>query len=239
MIDDYEFSRFPPLMKPSWEIVPEAISADSLCCPRERVVKYSGIKEETYVPDFRPDPSILSELGLRDTELIVTVRPPPTEAHYHNAASEALFVHFMSFVQRRPDVTVVLLPRNKSQEAQIKKQWPHWFSHSKIIVPDKAVDGLNLLWYSDVVVSGGGTMNREAAALGVPVYSIFRGAIGAVDKYLAREGRLVLIESADDIQNKIVLKRRAKAGVPDKKPLKALNEIVSHVENIIRLHYPD
>jgi len=74
-----------------------------------------------------------------------------------------------------PGVKVVLLPRNKAQAAQIKSNWPQWFEGSKVVVPKEAVDGLNLLWYSDLVVSGGGTMNREAAALGVPVYSIFRG----------------------------------------------------------------
>jgi hypothetical protein len=73
------------------------------------------------------------------------------------------------------------------------------------------MDGLNLIWYSDLVISGGGTMNREAAALGVPVYSIFRGKIGAVDHYLAANGRLVLLEKVEDIYSKIVLQRRDQA----------------------------
>ena len=83
----------------------------------------------------------------------------------------------------------VLLPRNKSQEAEIRTQWPQWFESSRVVIPREAVDGLNLLWHSDLVVSGGGTMNREAAALAVPVYSIFRGKTGAVDRRLASEGR--------------------------------------------------
>lgn len=73
------------------------------------------------------------------------------------------------------------------------------------------MDGLNLIWYSDLVISGGGTMNREAAALGVPVYSIFRGKIGAVDHYLAEHGRLVLLERVEDIETKIVVQRRDRA----------------------------
>ncbi|HEY2645664.1 MAG TPA: DUF354 domain-containing protein, partial [Candidatus Acidoferrales bacterium] len=75
-------------------------------------------------------------------------------------------------------------------------------------IPQQVMDGLNLIWHSDLVISGGGTMNREAAALGVPVYSIFRGRIGAIDRYLSESGRLVLLEQVDDIFTKVVLKRR-------------------------------
>jgi predicted glycosyltransferase len=77
-----------------------------------------------------------------------------------------------------------------------------------VIIPDRVVDGLNLVWHSDLVISGGGTMNREAAALAVPVYSIFRGTIGAVDRYLANSGRLVLLQSVDDVRTKLVVRRR-------------------------------
>ncbi len=100
------------------------------------------------------------------------------------------------------------------------------------------VEGLNLLWHSDLVVSGGGTMNREAAALGVPVYSIFRGPIGAVDRHLAAEGRLVLLESIGDVEKKILLRPRVKDGRGEFKPRRALGEIVDHIETILRVHYP-
>src|SRR5437762_9318457 len=96
----------------------------------------------------------------------------------------------------------------------MKDQSPHWFTGSKVVIPEKVVDGLNLLWHSDLVVSGGGTMNREAAALGVPVYSVFRGKIGAVDRNLQAEGRLILIESLEDVDHKIILKRRPKEAQP-------------------------
>ena len=82
-------------------------------------------------------------------------------------------------------------------------------------VPERVVDGLNLIWHSDLVISGGGTMNREAAALGVPVYSVFRGKIGAVDQYLSRHGRLVLLERAEDVRTRIALVRRDSTG-PDR-----------------------
>src|SRR5262249_55282727 len=159
----------------------------------------------------QPDPSLIAELGLSSANVIVTVRPPATEAHYHNPESETLFVHLMEFLLAKENVQSVLLPRNARQVEWIRTIHPEWFKDSRLVIPRAALDGLNLLFHSDLVVSGGGTMNREAAALGVPVYSIFRGQIGAVDRYLEKEGLLVLIETSCDIQKKIKLQRRDKS----------------------------
>ncbi len=129
-------------------------------------------------------------------------------------------------------VKLVLLPRNKGQEAQIRSDYPGWFEGGKTVVPQGAVDGLNLLWHSDLVVSGGGTMNREAAALGIPVYSIFRGKIGAVDRQLQKEGRLLLIERAEEVKTRIRLEPRVRQEEVSKTPRQALFNIVSHVSEI-------
>jgi predicted glycosyltransferase len=139
----------------------------------------------------------------------------------------------MSRLCGTPAAKAVLLPRNKHQKAELLRRWPQWFENQKVIIPEVVVDGLNLLWHSDLAVSGGGTMNREAAALGVPVYSIFRGRIGAVDCQLEKNGRLVLIKSVDEADQKIQLKRRAKNILPDSTPRKALREIIDHLENIM------
>src|SRR4029077_1776814 len=96
-------------------------------------------------------------------------------------------------------------------ERTIRETWPSLISIGQMIVPDHVVDGLNLIWHSDFVVSGGGTMNREAAALRVPVYSIFRGTIGSVDRYLAESGRLVLVETVEEVKSKIKLSRWQRA----------------------------
>src|SRR5262249_18050156 len=89
--------------------------------------------------------------------------------------------------------------------------------------------GLNLIWHSDLVISGGGTMNREAAALGVPVYSVFRGKIGAVDRYLSKMGRLVLLESSNEFPAKISLARRDRSVKPRNGNSAALNFIVKQI----------
>lgn len=237
MVMDYEFAETPWLVQPRWEIVPRVLlEADLQCKHPERVKTYEGIKEDVYAPDFKPDPSLVKLLGLDADKLIVTVRPPANEAHYHNPESDTFFVEFMQRLVATPDTKAVLLPRNKSQEAQIRKDFPQWFADSKVIVPKEAVDGLNLLWHSDLVVSGGGTMNREAAALGVPVYSIFRGKIGVLDKQLQKDGRMILIEKIEDVHKKIVLQRREKSLTQtDGAPRKALGGIVEHVEAILKL----
>jgi hypothetical protein len=233
-IADYEYTKTLPLMRPAWEIVPEAIPAEALHCRKDHVRKYPGIKEDVYAWTLRPDGSVLKELGVQDAELVVVVRPPATEAHYHNPASERLFEAAMERFCRRPGVRMILLPRNKKQGHTIVSRWPAWFSPGRVTIPDRAVDGLNLLWHADLVVSGGGTMNREAAALGVPVYSIFRGKTGAVDRYLEQRGRLVLIRSVEDIDRKIQLVPRQRDAAEVPKPGPALECILGHIEDILR-----
>ncbi len=209
---DYEHVKMLPLAGSTWIITPEYIAAGSIKIDPLHMSTYPGLKEDVYVPEFRPNPAIVKELGLRGDHLIVTVRPPATEAHYHNPASESLFAEVIKHFGTMDKVTMVILPRNEKQADVIGRRWPEYISVGKAIIPDHVVDGLNLLWHSDLVISGGGTMNREAAALGVPVYSIFRGTIGAVDRYLAAQGRLVLLESPEDVRSKIIVERRDKSG---------------------------
>lgn len=239
MIMDYEHAQTPLLLQPRWEIIPKALSNELLQCKaKERILTYEGIKEDVYAPEFIPDPSLADKFNLKDGNIIAAVRPPATEAHYHNSESDKLFAAFMDRVCTSPKVKIILLPRNKNQEAQIRSNWPEWFKDSKVIIPNEAVDGLNLLWHSDLVVSGGGTMNREAAALGIPVYSIFRGKCGAVDRQLQKEGRLVLIENIDDVKNKIILQHRNIETLNIQHPSqKVLNRVIDHIGTILNQEY--
>lgn len=237
MIMDYEHARTPLLLGPRWEIVPAALSHARLQCQtQERILMYEGIKEDVYATEFKPDDTLPAKLGIDKDRIIVTVRPPATEAHYHSPESDALFVEFMSQTCANSNVQIILLPRNKSQEDHLKREWPQWFDDRFIIVPADAVDGLNLLWHSDLVVSGGGTMNREAAALGIPVYSIFRGPTGSVDQQLHNEGRLVLIEQVSEIKGRIILQKRVKeTSILGPGGRSALLTILKHVEQIMEL----
>jgi predicted glycosyltransferase len=168
---------------------------------------------------------------------MVTVRPPASEAHYHNPKSDVLFNAAMEFLGQKPEVRTVLLPRNERQAASIRNEWPEPIKSGRVIIPDHVVDGLNLLWFSDLAISGGGTMNREAAALGVPVYSIFRGAIGGVDRYLSETGRLVLIENVEDLSSKIRLRPWKRPETPPKRLNDTLSVIVENVVSILELKH--
>jgi uncharacterized protein len=234
-MNDYEHASMVPLAPPRWGIVPDAISAEASGCHLERLRQYRGIKEDVYAPDFKPDESLLDELGLRGAKLVVAVRPPASEAHYHNPEAEALLTELMVRVCQVEGARAVLLPRNRVQEEDLRERHPEWFAEGRTIVPKQAVDGMNLLWFSDLVVSGGGTMNREAAALGVPVYSIFRGRTGAVDRKLEAEGRLVMIRNTQEVRTRILLQARDRSHGPNTCPRHALQDIVNHIEDIIRI----
>jgi hypothetical protein len=232
LIEDYEYCQFPPMMRPTWIMAPDVIPDEMLPCKRENVRKYSGIKEDVYAWRLAPDPNFLTRLGIPDSALVITVRPPATEAHYHNPEAERLFDRFMERAYNTPNARVILLPRNKKQGEAIRSSSSHWFENEKTVIPKEAVDGLNLIWHSDLVVSGGGTMNREAAALDVPVYSIFRGAIGAVDRQLSQENRLILIESLQDVDTKISMVKRTRRDVSEVTSQRTLTEIVDNIEAI-------
>jgi predicted glycosyltransferase len=234
MLMDYEFAQTPPMVRPRWEIVPDVLQNHALQCKeKSRIRCYRGIKEDVYACDLRRDATLLRQLGIDSRQIIATVRPPACEAHYHHPDSDLLFECFMERLCKAQGVVAVLLPRNKSQEAGFRKRWPHWFTDGKVIIPKEAVDGLNLLWHSDLVVSGGGTMNREAAALDVPVYSIFRGKMGAIDRHLHRKGRMALIESVEEIYTRILFQHRDKSHSPDTRRRPALDDILDRIEEII------
>jgi uncharacterized protein len=235
---DYEFSTPLPLVRPTWLMCPQVIPNATLQCDFRRILKYPGIKEDVYVPRFVPDPSIRQQLGLQEQDVVVTLRPPANEAHYHHPQSAELFAATVEFLSKFPKVKLVVLPRNERQAAGLKNRWSGLFTSGAMRIPARVVDGLNLIWYSDLVISGGGTMNREAGALGVPVYSVFRGNIGAVDRYLSEQGRLVLLETIQDVHTKIRVERRSRPLSPQKEGGSTLSTIVEQIIEIVERKAP-
>ncbi len=229
LMEDYEHAQFSGIMRPTWQLLPEALRDQMELGHKDSQDYFPGIKEDIYAWRLRPDETLLNDLGIYRNEIVVTVRPPATEAHYHNPESEGLFERFMDKASERNGVRIILLPRNPKQEAMIRGRWPQWFENEKAVVPENAVDGMNLIWNSDLVVSGGGTMNREAAALGVPVYSIFRGTIGAVDRQLAAEGRLDLIESPEEVDVRIQLCKRERQSIDRSESKQTLRAVVDSI----------
>jgi predicted glycosyltransferase len=234
LILDYEYIAMMGFIRPDWIFVPQIIPNSKELKPKRQILRYPGLKEDVYVPRLRPNPSLGKQLGLEKDDIVVTVRPPAVEAHYHNPEAEVLLDAALSFLTQTPEVRVILLPRNEDQARTLRKTWGKWIRSRKIVIPEHAVDGINLICFSDLVVSGGGTMNREAAALGVPVYTIFRGKIGAVDRHLQQEGRLIPIECVEDIPKKIVLIRRQKKGQKIDNERPALKAIVDGIRDITK-----
>ena len=233
MMHDYEHSTKTGFIEADWVFMPDVIPGNAMSSRPDQVFKYPGLKEDVYVPQFVPDSSVLNHLGISRDEILVTLRPPATEAHYHNPEAEQLFAEAVRFMSEDRRVRAVVLPRNLKQGEQLRREWAALISSGSMIIPEGAVDGLNLIWFSDLMISGGGTMNREAAALGVPVYSVFRGKIGAVDQYLAQNGRLTLLENIKDVRAKIVLEQRDRPSQPENSIRPALQTIVDNI--ILRL----
>jgi len=237
LLFDYEHATRIPIVKPAMGVAPASIDGSALAKGfRYGVRSYDGLKEDVYAAGFRPDPSILADLGVSEREILVTIRPPATEAHYHNPDAEALYVEVVELLGAAEGVRMVILPRTASAQREfVLTTWPRWCEEKRIILPERALDGLNLVWHSDLVVSGGGTMNREAAALGVPVYSIFRGKLGAVDRYLASAGRLILIETPEEVRSRIRVEKRQRGAEATDAARPALRQILNAAYELMEL----
>jgi len=182
-------------------VVPDVIPPERLYRygARGKVRGYPGLKEEYYLSDFEPTASVLADLGLDAQRPIVVVRTPPEVSLYHRFEND-LFAQVLGRLGAS-DVQSVVLPRTPEQRAELERA-------GGFIVPERAIDAQSLIACADLVVSAGGTMNREAVALGTPVYTVFEGRLGAVDERLIADGRLRRLTSADELQP---VKRHASA----------------------------
>ena len=150
----------------------------------EKLAQYPGLKEEYYLADFEPDRGLPDRLGLDMQRVVVIVRPPPDVSLYHRK-SNPLFPQVLTHLGRHEGVQAVVLPRTEAQRDYVRA-----LDLPSVVVPDRAVDAQTLVALADLVVSAGGTMNREAVALGTPVYTTYGGRLGGVDEALIREHRL-------------------------------------------------
>jgi len=168
-------------------VVPDSIPPERLAsygAAPPKLQQYPGLKEEYYLSDFEPDPSVLGDWGIDPARVLVVLRPPPDVSLYHRH-SNPLFPQTLTHVGSLEDVHAFVIPRTDEQRDYVKS-----LDLPSVIVPDEAVDAQSLIALADLVVSAGGTMNREAAALGVPVYTTYGGRLGGVDEHLIREQRL-------------------------------------------------
>jgi predicted glycosyltransferase len=186
-------------------VVPDVIPAERLYKygARGKLQPYAGLKEEYYLADFAADPTVLDELGLDATQPLAVVRTPPSVSLYHRFEND-LFGDVL--LKLREQAQVVVLPRVAEQRAELERA-------GGFIVPDRAIDAQSLIAFADLVISAGGTMNREAVALGTPVFTTFEGRLGAVDEHLIASGRLRQLTDAAAVT---VTKRAATDAAPER-----------------------
>jgi hypothetical protein len=187
-------------------LAPDAIPVEAMrragAAP-SKLFRYPGLKEDYYLAGFSPDPAVLGELGIDRDRVLAVVRPPPETSAYH--AENPLYGDVLDRLAADGSTTAVVIPRTERQGEAIRDR-----RDPSLVVPRSAIDAQSLIAFADVVVSAGGTMNREAVALGTPVYTIFSGRMGAVDERLVAEGLLRELTGADALP---LRKRSEPAGV--------------------------
>jgi predicted glycosyltransferase len=160
----------------------------------DKVIRFPGFKENLYLDGIEPDPSIGEELGLKPDNMHVLIRPPATTAHYHNPEAEVILAALLGRLLSRKDVQIVWIPRDPDPYSFANKK-----HHAEVIIPEKTFPGPQLILSCDLVIGGGGTMTREAAILGVPAISFFRGRAGSVDTSLKDMSRLLIIRDTREL----------------------------------------
>ncbi len=213
-------------------LVPERIPnnvLDEIGLAKEKRVKYPGIKEELYIRGFQPDTAFRLEFLAKhecDPENVFAVlRPPATTANYHSSKSEEIFDGLLKHLLRSDGVFTAIVPRTAEQADEIESAIERMaLSHGSFTILREAVDGLQLAFAADLLISGGGTMNREAALIGVPVYSIFAGRLGSLDAQMEKEGLITFVREIGDIAY-IDLRRRTE--------MKNLDGLTDRVEKFV------
>jgi predicted glycosyltransferase len=204
-------------------ITPDAIPVSRLArfgASGEKLRQYPGLKEEYYLADFEPDRTILARHGVDDGKVVVVVRPPPDVSLYHRK-SNPLFPAVVDYLGHRDDVQAVVIPRTDAQRRNLRV-----LNFPSLIIAEGAVDAQSLIANSDLVVSAGGSMNREAVALGVPVYTTYGGRLGGVDESLIRTGRL---RPLSDVRGLELTKRSSRLEWPRRDPQVLVDMILSAV----------
>ena len=207
-MDDYEYSeqRLANLLA-DYLLLPVYISDERLVRAGfnlKKVIRYHGLKEEIYLRDFVPEKGFRRTLGVQEQTILVTLRPPSTTANYHDEKSEMLFRKCLQHFSSVPNTFCLIVNRTNAERHLVSQTL---VDQGKAGWLPRAVDGLQLLWHSDLMLGGGGTMNREAAQLGLPTYSIFSGRRPAVDEYLQSQGKLHFVNDEKEVESIPVRKR--------------------------------
>lgn len=221
-MQDYEFAgvqRQVAFRAARRVLVPDAISVEAMrragAAPA-KLFRYPGLKEDYYLFGFAPDEAVFGELGLDRERVIAVVRPPPESSAYH--AQNPVYERLVDRLAGDEGAQAVVIPRTAGQRGALARR-----GAANLVVPDAAIDGQSLIALADLAVGAGGTMNREAAALGTPVWTLFSGRMGAVDERLIGDGRLRVLDDPAALE---LRKRTEPVGVREPRDPKVLADAV-------------
>jgi predicted glycosyltransferase len=198
-MQDYEFAKLQrniAFRAANRVLAPDAIPVDrlrKLGAKPKKLVRYPGLKEEYYLADFVPDQGIIDDLGLDRNKVITVVRPPPETSEYH-APNDLYAATVRRLAEADGEVQAVIIPRTAEQGEAARA-----LGAPNLLIPEQAIDAQSLIACADLVVSAGGTMNREAVALGTPVYTTFSGKMGGVDEVLIHDDRLRVLTDPTEL----------------------------------------
>jgi uncharacterized protein len=236
---DYEWTEMSILKRLARHLVcPRAITRERLTeagIPLDKVTWYDGFKEEMYLADFRPDPLFRRTLGVEEDVRLITIRPPGLIGNYHDSRSEEVCRTVIDVAARDPGNHLVILPKTRLERQLVESAIPA-APQARIQIPERALPGLQLLYHSNLAISGGGTMNRESALLNVPTYSIFTGKRAAIDEELERRGRLIFIDTPQDVGNIVWSQRLIDRDL--RRDHGVLYEITALIDNFAASHKP-
>jgi len=208
--DKAKYTVIPSVKFANKVIIPKFIPKENFVkmgAKEEKIIQYPGLKEEVYLWDFKPNKKYLQEMGVETDKPVILIRPEAFEAIY---IKETDFLIPM-IKTLKEDNFIILIPRSLDQNIVYKRVFG-----SSIFIPTEVLDGPNVMANSDLVISAGGTMNREAVVLGKKVISTFREELLTVDKWLI-ENKFMLHnpnpskEFIDDVINREIKTRKYKS----------------------------
>jgi predicted glycosyltransferase len=199
---DYEYTerRIFNLLS-TYLLIPKIIPDERLESARinlSKVIRYNGFKEELYINNFTPEKDFRKKINIGNKDILIVIRPPGMSGNYHDRKSEGFFLKAVRFFLESANTVCLIVNRTDREKNFLINNFE---LSNKLRFLEKPVDGLQLLYCADICLSGGGTMNREAALLGTRTYSIFTGKRPYLDEYLQEVGKLKFIESDKDLES--------------------------------------
>lgn len=201
----------------------------------EQLQPYDGIDEVAWLLNFEPNPEVLSQLSLTVEDHFIVARPEESSASYMLELGIGGLTYLDLILEEIFKVyegKVVMFPRYETQKEALVKKFG-----DKLIIPPKAVDTLSLYYYSDLCITGGATMAREAAAIGTPSISYYPQPLDVLE-YIASIGIPLYNEYTVDQaieRAKILVKKTAEKSSIRQKTKQILQELESPVEKIMSL----